>query len=404
MGLYQTGRNVTVAYKARSGGSYGDAAASGSGATLLRPVGGGLNLTKGSFESAENRRDGQRTRGRHTQHAVAGSYQAELSVGTFDDLFAAAFRGAWAAAVTITQATVGMSTAALSCSTSAITASAGSWITSGLRVGDVINFSTGLTGNTNKNLRVVGLTATVITVAETLAAVAGPVASWSMAIKRKLILPATPVDADFSFEEYEADIDQSERFDGVRVTGFSIEMAPNSAVRATFNLMGQKGTDLATGDAPYFTSPTASVTLPLSVADSSIRLGSENLLDVTAFTLNFDLGAGPASVIASRLTPDVFTNLATVTGSITTLRRNLNQVSNFIAETQLALHVLMAENESEPKDFLALCLTNLTLGGVNKSALGADGPRTQELPIMVGIDEAGGAFDATMLKLVRSNA
>ncbi|WP_209318352.1 phage major capsid protein [Falsiroseomonas selenitidurans] len=159
----------------------------------------------------------------------------------------------------------------------------------------------------------------------------------------------------------------------------------------------------STGSSPHFTLPTASVTLPLSVADASIRLGSENLLDVTAFTLNYDLGAGPAEVIANRYTPDVFTNLANVTGSITTLRRNLDQVSNFLNETQLALHVLMAENETSPADFLALCLTNLTLGGANKSALGADGPRTQELPIMVGIDEAGGAFDATMLKLVRSN-
>ncbi|MDP3417852.1 phage tail tube protein [Falsiroseomonas sp.] len=404
MGLYQTGRNIVVAYKARAAGAYGDAAAGGAGAAVFRPSTGGLNLTKGAIESAENRRDGMRTRGRHGQHAVAGSYQAELSVGSFDDLFAAAFRASWSAAVTITQATAGMSTATLSCTTSAITASAGSWITSGLRVGDVIVFSTGLTGNTNRNLRVVGLTATVITVAETLAAVAGPVSTWSVSVRRKLIQSPTLAETDFSFEEHELDIDASERFDGVRVTGFSLEMAPNSIITATFNLIGQKMTVLGNAEAPYFTAPTASVTLPLSVVDASIRLGTENLVDLTGFSLNYDLNAGPTEVIASRFTPDVFTNQATVTGSITGLRKNLNQVTSFLNEDQIALHVLCAENEAEPKDFFSLSITNLTLGGANKSALGADGPRTQELPIMVGIDEAGGAFDATMLKLVRSNA
>ena len=402
MGLYQTGRNVAVSYKARASGAYGDAAAVGAGATVLRPISGGLNFTKNPIESAENRRDGMTTRGRHGQHAVAGSYQCELGVGSFDDLFAAAFRSAWAAAVTVTQAT--MSTATLTCTSSVITATAGSFLTAGVRVGDVIVFTAGLTGNLNKNLRVVGLTATTITVAEVLTVIGTAVTTWSFGIKRKLIQTPTLTETDFSFEEYEADIDASERFDGVRVGGFSLEMSPNGMVRATFNLVGQKMTPLTSASAPYFTSPVASVSLPLSVADASIRLGSESLLDVTAFTLNFDVSAGPASVIASPYTPDVFTNLAKVTGSITTLRRSLDQVSNFVNETQLALHVLLAEADAEPKDFFALCMTNLVLGGANKSALGADGPRTQELPIMVGIDEAGGAYDATMLKLVRSNA
>lgn len=404
MGLYQTGRNVTVAYKARSGGAYGDAAASGGGATVLRPISGGLNLTKGNIQSRENRRDGMQTRGRHGQHAVAGSYQAELSVGSFDDLFAAAFRSTWAAAVTITQATAGMSTATLSATTSTITASAGSWITSGLRVGDVIVFTAGLTGNLNRNLRVVALTATVITVAETIATVTGPIATWSVSVRRKLVQSSTLVETDFSFEEYEADIDQSERFDGVRVTGFDLEMAPNGLVNVTFNLIGRTMTPLATGASPYFTSPSASVTLPLSVVDASIRLGSENLVDVTGLRIGFDLNAAPAEVIASQFTPDVFTNLAAVTGEVTMLRRNLDRVTDFLNETQLAIHLLCAENEAEPKDFFSLSITNMTLGGANKSALGADGPRTTTLPMVIGIDETGAAFDATMIKLVRSNA
>jgi len=401
MGLYQTGRNVAVSYKARSTGVFGDAAAVGAGATVLRPISGGLNFTKGSIESRENRRDGMKTRGRHGQHAVSGSYQVELSVGSFDDLFAAAFRATWAAQVTVTQAQ--MASGALSATTSAITSTLGSWITAGLRVGDVFRFTTGLTGNLARNLTVVALTATVVTVREALAIVAGPISTWSLTIMRKLVQTGAQTETDFSFEEYETDIDQSERFDGVRVTGFSFEMSPNGLATATFNLIGQKATPLLAAASPYFTGPTATVTLPLSVVDASIRLGADNLVDVTALTINYDLNAAPAEVIASPFTPDVFVNLAMVGGSITMLRRNLDQVSNFLNETQLALHVMCAIG-TEPREFFALTITNMTLGGANKSALGADGPRTTELPLTIGIDESGGAFDGTMIKLVRSNA
>jgi len=400
---YQSGRNIVVAYKANAG-AYGAPAVSGAGAIGFRPVSGGLNLTKGTIQSRENRRDGMTTRARHGQKAVQGSYQAELSVGAFDTLFEAAFRSTWAAATTITQATAGMATATLSCTSGVITASAGNFITAGLRVGDVIAFASGLTGNLNTNLQIVGLTATTITVAQTLAPVAGPIATWSLTARRKLVQSATLVERDFSFEEYEADIDQSERFDGVRVTGFDLEMSPNNLLMATFNLMGQTGLPLDSASSPYFTAPTFSVGLPLSVADASIRLGSANLVDLTGFKLSFSLNSGVAEVIASQVTPNVFNNLATLTGSITGLRSDLSRVSDFLAETQLALHLLATEVESEPKDFFALSITNLTLGGVNKSALGADGPRTQELPLLIGIDEAGGAYDGTMIKLVRSNA
>ena len=50
---------------------------------------------------------------------------------------------------------------------------------------------------------------------------------------------------------------------------------------------------------------------------------------------------------------------------------------------------------------------NFTLGGVDKSALSKEaGPRTQSIKVpadLIGKDETGGAFDATMVKLQVSN-
>jgi hypothetical protein len=396
---YQTGRNVVVAYKANAG-AYGAPASSGGGATGFRPISGGINLTKTAIVSQENRRDGMQTRGRHGQRAVSGSYQAELSVGTFDALFEAAMRGTWSAAATITEASV--SSATLSVEADGFVISGGSWITEGLRVGQTIRFTTGVLAANQINCRVIALTATKATVAETLTVEAGPIASWSVTRAKTLIQPDPPVARDFSFEEYEVDLDQSERFDGIRVSGFSFEMRPDSLINVTFNLVGQDGAALATGDSPYFTSPSFTTTLPLSVVDASLRLGSTNLVDLTGFTLGFDLSAQPVSVVGSNVTPDVFTNLSAVTSEITALRDDLSRVTQFLDETQLALHLMCALPGTT--DFFSLSMTNLTLGGATKSALGQDGPRTQTLPLVIGIDEAGGAFDPTMLRLSTSAA
>jgi hypothetical protein len=403
MGIYQTGRNVVVAYKANAS-AYGTPATSGSGATGMRFNSGKMNLTKQAIDSEENRRDGMRTRGRHGMRMVEGSYTSELSVGTFDPLFEAAMRGTWSAAVTITQATAGMSSATLSVQANSIAASTGSWITAGLRVGDEIHPTVGVAAGNRIRCRIVGLTALVITVAETLTVETGPIATWSITRAKKLIQPAVMVERDFSWEEYGADIDQSMRYDGVRATGFSLSMAPNGIISATFNFRGQEGVPLATGASPYFTSPTFSTTGPLSVIEAAIRLGSENLIDATAFELNYDTGATDAQVIAATRTPDVFTNRAALTGSITVLRRNLDRMTDFLNETQIALYVRMAENEASPADFMGLAITNMTLGGAEGSQLGADGPQTVQIPFIIGIDEAGGAFDPTMLKLTSSAA
>ena len=83
---FQSARQVEVIYKEQSVLGTPE---SGSGATGFRAHTGGLNLTKDPINSNENRRDGQRTRGRGGSRTVAGQYVADLSVESFDQLIAA---------------------------------------------------------------------------------------------------------------------------------------------------------------------------------------------------------------------------------------------------------------------------------------------------------------------------
>lgn len=391
---YQSGRNILVAYKEET--AYGELPAA-SGSKIFRPNTGGLNLTKGTIQSGENRRDGMTTRARHGQRNLAGSYSGDLSLGSYDDLIAAVFRGTFDVPLALTGLSLTVDEVART-----ITRSSGSWISDGLKVGDIVRFGSFTTAaNNNRNLRVTGVTATVLTVAEDdLIAVAVAETAVTLSRPKKVIQGLTP--RSFAFEEYEADIDGSEVALGVRVGSMQVQLQPNGMAVLTFNFVGQDSTVLEGAAAPHFTSPVATTSIGLTAVEAVIRLGDEDLVDLTSLDFTVDLRAAGTEVVARTTTPDVFTNNATVEGNMSALRKDFTRVKNFLAEDVLSLHLLFAENESEPKDFAAFYLGNLTLGSASKSELGADGPRTQTLSLNIGKDERGGAFDPTMIKFQTS--
>jgi hypothetical protein len=399
---YQDQREIRVAYKRESAfGTLADA----SGADIFRVNTGGIMLAKAPINSGENRQDKQRLLGRHGTRSVSGAYTSDLSVGSFDDLLESALRGTWSAALTIDEAASAMASATLSVGASSIVASAGSWITAGLRVGDIIRLGDGfVTANRNRNLRITGLTATTITVAETLSVEAGPLAAYDVVRARKVIMAAAPTAHSYTIEEYEQQIDSAEVFLGCRLTRLRLQMAPNGMVTVETSFMGQDMDTFEATNAPYFTSPTETTSLGLVTADAVVLYDGASVIDLTEFDITIDLAGQAQPVVGNNLTPDIWTGQADVTGTITALREDLEYVADQLAETQLSLHVMMVENDSEPKDFLALHVPLFTLPNVQKSALGQNGPRTQKMTMMIGRDGRGGAYDPTMVKLITSAA
>lgn len=395
---YQSGRNIRVAYKAET--TFNTLAGASAG-TQFRVNRGGLNLAKAPINPGEIRPDGMVTRGRHGQRSVAGNYEGDLSLGTFDGLFVGGFRSPFTALATITQATAGMSSATLSVAAHSITASTGSFITSGLRIGDVIRATVGLvSGNLNRNLRITGLTATVITVAETMTVEAGPIATWTLIRPKKLLMGVTP--ASFTVEETDQDIDASEVFTGCRVGKTSFTMVPNDIAKVTFDFAGADGQIMSGASSPYFTTPTATASLGMTAVEAAILLNGAAVIDLTGFKLDIDLKAAGTNVVGNTVTPDVFTNQMMTSGSIDGLMSDLQHLIDFNAETQFALAVLLTENETEPKDFISLYVPNFTFSSGSKSALGSDGPRTISMDMLIGADDRGGAYDQTMVMLQTS--
>lgn len=395
----QTGRNISIAFKAQP--TLG-VPATGAGASVFRYSGGsGLNLRKNKIRSSESRSDGQSTLGRHGHRSVEGGYNAPLSLGTFDALLEAIVRGTFDAPLSITNTQM----TSITTTANTIVAAGGSWITQGLRIGDVIR----LTGhaqaaNNGKNLRIVGLTATVITVAETLVADATADSTFTITRPKKVINPAIPVRRLFTFEERYEDLDSSELFPDVRVSSLRIRMPAEGEVSLEFGLVGRDMQVLEGAASPNFTSPTPTASLGLVAADASIRLGSQVITTITALDFALNLNATTQPVIGSMLSRDVYDgNLQPITGTFSAIRDDMEMLKKYLNEEQLALHLLLVEPESEPKDFISVVLPLLTLDGNTKN-LGQDGPLIQSIPFEAGkqTNAGGGINDQTMIAIQSS--
>lgn len=407
---YSESWNGYVAFKAQSAlGSQ----ASGSSAAIIPQAGGqGGRLSKTPIEDPIIRRDAMQIRGRHGSQRTSGTYNSTIALGQIDPILAAIMRANYSSAnLQLTQADF----TSLTTGANTIVLASGSPISLGLRVHDVIRITNQATStaNNNKNLRITGLSSTTITVAETL--VVNAVADTSCEITRTgrtLINSAAGalVKPYFTIEEHEYDLDQSELFTDCVFNRLRISMAADGVLTTE---IGWTGTGqfqaLASGSSPHFTSPTEPSNLSMAALEATLRVGTTDIIDLTSFDITIDLqSSAPAVTGPSKYAPDVFLGTQMISMNLTTLRKDMLDVADFIAETQCSLHLLATENESEPKDFFSLAVPNFTYGAIDKSAMSkAAGARTttRQIPTqLVGIDSRGGAYDAAQLKIQVSNA
>ena len=130
-----TGINKTVSYKKET--TFG-VLPTAAGAQTIRRVSSSFNLTKETYQSEEIRTDYQLSDFRHGVRSVEGNVSGELSAGTYTDFLASALARNWTAA---TPSALGSTTIALVGGTYTITRTTGSYLTDGVRVGNVIRLT-----------------------------------------------------------------------------------------------------------------------------------------------------------------------------------------------------------------------------------------------------------------------
>lgn len=394
---FQSGQNIRVVKKRQSG--LGVPASGSGGQQLPLVASGGLRLSKVAIESPEVRADGMTTIPRHGTRSVTGDLAGVLRVGALDEWFEDLFRGTWSAPISITQAQM----TSITTTTNTIVAASGSWITQGVRVGDIVTLTGHDTaGNNNLRLPVVAVTASTITVpANSLTANASADTSFTLTVLKRLAMGVT--ERYNTIDEYHADIDQSELATDCKISSVNLSMQADGTVVATFGVAGRNLVSQTTGASPVLTG-TAYDNANLVATDAVVLLDGVRQLTLTGLDLTIDMGAQTQGVVGDTLSPDVFSNNTRVTGTLSAMREDLTWLDRFANETVGSLTLLFRAPGTAPQACHAIHIPHFTLTESPSAPLGGDGPMISSLSFVAGKAPAASGVVETMVQMSSSAA
>lgn len=387
-----TGVAKSLRYKAES--SWGIAAGT-SGAQALRRVSSNLSLKKDAYESQEIAAHYQRVDYRHGVKKVGGIINGELSPGTYKDFMAAALRKTFAAVSAISSLAL---TVAGTGSTYTIARGSGSYITDGVKIGDVVAITAGTANaaNLNKNLLVCAESASSITVLPVngVAMVAeGPISGCTLTVRgKKTYAPSTgQTDTSFSIEHFHTDVNQSELFVGCKVAKMDVGLPPTGMSTISMDIMGK---DVTTGTGQYFVSSTAETTTGILAAVNGVLIAQGSpiaLVTGLSFSINGNMTADP--VVGSNTYPDITEGLIAVDGTLTALFTDATMRDYFINETEVQLAAVLSASGIALADFIGFNFPRIKFGGADKD----DGQKglVLTMPFTALYNAAGGAATAS---------
>ena len=355
-----SGINKVVSYKKET--SFGTLPSPTTGGQTLRRVSSTFNLTKETYQSEEIRTDYQLVDFRHGVRAVEGSISGELSAGTYADFLASALARNWTAA---TPSALGSTTIASVGGTYTITRTTGSWLTDTVRVGNVIRLTGFATANNNVNLLVISLTATVATVValngikltnETVAS------GGTYKVQGKTTYAPTTghTDDSYTFEEWYADIGQSEVTVGNKVNTVGIALPATGLTTVDLSFMGQ---DLKQrGVSQFFTSPTAQNSNGIFAAvNGALIVNGAPVALVTGANFNINRNMTSEAVVGSNIKPEIYEGRIIVDGDFTTLYQDGTFAGYFDNETEISLVVALTANSLPNSEFMSFTIPRLKL-------------------------------------------
>jgi hypothetical protein len=383
-----TGVAKQVRYKAES--AWGTAPGA-TGAQLLRRVTSDLSLRKQTYESNEIVSHYQRVDMRHGIRSVEGGIQGELSAGTWKDFLAAAVRRAFATVTAITGLSITIAGAG---PTYTVTRSTGSWLTDGVKAGQMGRLTAGTfnAANLNKNLWVLSATATVLTVMPLngVALVAeGPIAAatWTVPGKTTYAPLTGHTDTSFAIEHWHSDISVSELFLGCKVNQLDVSLPPTGMSTIGLQFMGK---DVTKAGAAYYTSPAAETETGVLAAVNGLLVAEGGSLAIVTglnFSLRGNMSAEP--VIGSNTYADIAEGRILVDGQLTALFENGTMLDYFLNEDEVSLLVALSASPAAAADFMTFSLPRVKFSAADPDD--GDKQLVQTLPFAALLNTTGGA-------------
>ena len=360
------GINKRVAYKKET--TWGTIATA-TGAKLLRRVTANFSLDKENFESSEQRTDYQVADMRHGVRTVSGSLNGELSAGSYSDFIGSVVARNFTAVTPIASLTL---TIAASGALWTLTRSAGSYLTDGFKVGQVIRLTGGTlnVANVGKNLLVTSVAALVLTVkvvnGSALVAQSAIASCTATVTGGYTYAPLTAhTDDSYTFEEFYSDIAQSEVYSGVKVGSVNVQLPATGLVTTDFSFMGK---DLAqTGTSAYFTSPTAQNTNGIFAAVNGVVLvNGAPVAVITSADIAIERGMETAVVVGSNSVEDIFATRIRATGNFSTYFTDATFRGYFVNEDVISLVFLVSASNAADADFVSFIVPKIKLGSATK--------------------------------------
>lgn len=387
------GINKILSFKKQSGlGS----AASGTGGQTLRRETSQFSAPADTFTNNEITSHQQSTGVTHGVVKPQGSISGILSPGTYITLLASLLRKDVAAVSAITGLSL---TIATSGTDYTLTRASGSFITDGLKVGNVVRITAGTftAGTKDKNLLITALTATVATVkvvnGSALTA-EGPISSATVTFKgKKTLAPTTSHTNDYySIEEWYSDISKSEVYSDCQVGQAQIDLPATGNATVQIDTMGRQRTR---GTSQVLTSPAAETTTdPLTAVNGVVVVDGTAVANVTGaqITISGNVAHSDATV-GSNIVDDIQRGRISVTGQFSAKFDGTTLQAIYDNRSTTSLILCITEDGTADAEFVTIVIPTLKL--TNDSANDGETAIVRTYPFEAQINSAGGAATAT---------
>jgi hypothetical protein len=387
------GINKKTVYKKQTGLG---AAATGTGGQIVRRTSSVFQAPPDTFESNEIVSHQQSTGVGLGVVKPAGKIDGLLSPGTYGALLGSLLRK---------DMTVGVSTAGASITIAAsgqnwtLTRAAGSYLTDGFKIGDVVRLTAGgfNAANSQKNLLIIALTATVATVrvVNGSALVAeGPVTGATVAVTgKKALVPLTGHSNDYyTFEEWYPDLGRSEVYNDQQVGQAALNLPATGNATISLDTVGRTRT---LGAAQVLTTPNVeTVTDILTAVNGVILVNGAPVANVTGAQVTINGNAAHSdAVVGSNVVDDIQRGRVAVSGSFTAKFDSVTLQTIFEGRSTTSLVLAVTEDATANADFVVINLPMIKLTGDTPD----DGEKAviRTYPFTAQINSAGGAALAT---------
>lgn len=335
------------------------------GSKLTRRVTSVFNLDRDTYVNNEIASHQQSTGATAGIGKTSGKLNCLISAGTYALQWAALLRKDFVATAAIAAASVTIGAAVAG--VYPLTRAAGSWLTDGLKAGDIIRLSVGTlnAANISKNLIVASITSATVCQVLPLNGVAlvpeGPITGTTITvIGKKTIAPTTGHTNDyFSVEEWQADISKSSLFTDVKVAMADVGLPATGNTTVNFDMPGLGRTR---GGAEALTSPTAETTTSVLSAVAGKVLVGGVVTAITGATLQITGNIAPGEAeVGSNAISDHQRGRIAVSGSFTAKFSTTTLQDLFDSQASTGLILVAAADATATADFVSFSMSKVKI-------------------------------------------